>query len=417
MKTKLLALLMLVFLLTSCQKEPLSKTTSATEETVKTTETKEALPNKLSQTELNAFPIATQNMTLEERRQLCVDFFAYSQSFYWTPVEDTVHKAKAASEEMVLKKGEIYQGIPYLALGQGNVYRIAEIYNEDTGELDTEEITDPLLFFNQCSAGAFWAWGRVVNSAHFGGTGGMVQKNGFLPVGKYRYQKNLSDLSEGTKTICEKNGRQTMYRSYADLLPADGIVRYGETGHVKMCAEAPTVVQTGNVIDGEKSFFTIIHQASVWSEVKAEDGRTVHAQTIPYSKMSFQEAFEEGYLPFTFAEFQGTDPVDKGFVTFSAASPLTPNRLKEASLTSNYGISDVYLELSDKDGSILKKTVVRARTIDERSLTLTAFFPTILRPFIREEVTLSIRCRLATGEILEAYHGPISPDLNQGEKS
>ena len=64
----------------------------------------------------------------------------------------------------------------------------------------TEAEKNPKLFGNQCSFGAYWGWGRVINSANYGGTNEMVLKNGFLRVGDYSYAPYGDSLEKFDKT-------------------------------------------------------------------------------------------------------------------------------------------------------------------------------------------------------------------------
>ncbi|MBQ3075082.1 MAG: hypothetical protein IJC26_03350 [Clostridia bacterium] len=311
----------------SADKTDQTKETITSETTMTTmTETKSKkydypeVCDKLSLEAINSFATASADMTADQLRQLCVEFFAYCQSFAWTPAEDYTFTVRSKNRDVTLKRGTVYGGLPYVTSGRGNVYRLMEYYDEETGVVDVKKAgSDPIQFGNQCSFGSFWAWARVVNSANFGGTNHLVAKNGFLPIGPYKYDFSISEFGNPTTVeICKENGEQVMFSSYAALQPADGIVQSMGRGHVIMCASVPVIVKNDDgSINGKESYFTYIHQASSWSDQKQSDGSPFRAQTVPYSKMTFAEAFKGSYLPFTFGEFTGADPVEKSETVFS----------------------------------------------------------------------------------------------------
>ena len=104
-KLRLLLALAALLPLISCGKalDPIqtNETKQTQESKTNMTETKKEtydypeVCDKLSLEKINSFPIASSEMTTDQLRQLCVEFFAYSQSFAWTPAENytyTIHK-------------------------------------------------------------------------------------------------------------------------------------------------------------------------------------------------------------------------------------------------------------------------------------------------------------------------------------
>lgn len=368
--------------------------------------------DKLSLEKINSFPIANADMTKEELRSLCVEFFAYCQSFAWTPAEDYTYTIKSKNRDVTLKQGTVYGGLPYVTSGRGNIYHLMEYYDEETGVVDVKKVgADPVRFGNQCSFGSFWAWTRVVNSAAFGGTNHLVAKNGFIPVGPYTYDTDIDVFGNpDTPTICNENGEQTMYLSYAAMKPADGLVRSKGAGHVIMCATAPVVVKNADgSINGEESYFTYIHQASGWSDQKQSDGSAFRAQTVPYTKKTFAETFKESYLPFTFAEFLGTDPVENATTDFShEKETVTIEELKLGTITSNYPISHAVLTVTDENGTVLLKKSFFCEKINQRNFCLgSAMFPAEINPLAKENRNITITCRLGNGETPTVYQGTL----------
>lgn len=109
----------------------------------------------LTQESLDAIGIAGGDMTAQELRQLCLQFFKLQLSFLWTPSEN-VECYPTGSADLyesylqlyagqnisfdkntgkALQTGTIYGGIPYQNVSTGNLYRWKEYYDESTGTM------------------------------------------------------------------------------------------------------------------------------------------------------------------------------------------------------------------------------------------------------------------------------------------
>ncbi len=415
----LLCTVLLLPLLTSCTATltPTEVKTTAekkTEESKKESYDYPEVYDKLSLKKINSFPTASSNMSEDELRQLCVDFFDFCQSFAWTPSEDYTYTVRNKKSDVTLKRGTVYGGLPYVTGARGNIYRLMEFYDEETGVVDIKKAgADPLKFGNQCSFGAFWAWARVINSATFNGTSQMVSKNGFIPVGTYSYDLSLEEFgTPNTQEICAKNGEQVMYSSYAALKPADGLVYSLNAGHVIMCSSNPVVVKnTDGSIDGEKSYFTYIHQSTAWTASKQSDGSAFRAQTIPHSKKTFAETFKENYLPFTFAELTGEDPVECSETSFShTKDTMTVAELQKAVIQSNYAISHATFTITNENNSVVLTKTVLCDKVDQKSFTFASgYLPADLKNHAKKNRAITVTCRISTGEELTVYEGILAP--------
>lgn len=367
--------------------EPVSETLTETGEEAKTTvaETPEedlelpAVKDPLTWEKIRAIPVATADMTSDQLRQICVDFMRLQLSFEWTPDHDHAYNIETQmhnNKPMAFKKGTLYAGLPYRAgskNGQsGNLYTAMELYDPATGVLSSEGMTTDQwtsLITNHCSSSCYWAWSRVVNTM-FGASddleksglsnGKMVKSKGFLPVGPYTYG-GVSDWTDGdgTRAVCEANGEQTIFRSYADMLPADGLIQLypkGETSanHVQMLAKNPEVTYLPDgSIDGENSFLTVLEQTSSPIELKREDGETVWMEGRVEKRVSFRKLFESSYIPFTFAEFHGENPVEplEFYLTHKDGNQITSlGDLRDARLSANYAISSVTVTAENEKG-------------------------------------------------------------------
>ena len=366
---RLLALLLCLLALTGCAVQPAETTPSTQNDETQPTEPVDdydypEIKDKLTWEKINSFPIKTSDMTVEEMRKLCVDFFRFEKSFLWIADRDMKYLYTQSEKIDEIKKGTVYGGLPYVTVGSGNVYRLMDYLDEETGVACLEDAkAAPFLFGNQCSGSAFWAWGRVINSVDYGYTVGFVTKNGFIKVGPYEYDEKLQRFDEGLSTakICENNGTQTMYQSYAMLQPADGLVYYTTAGHVMMCASVPHVeyIEGTDQIDGEKSYVTIIEQSTKWETGTNESGDTYQFKRSCDRQMTFAKLFSASYIPFTYGEFLGTDPVEETECTFSfTGDTITVKELFAGTVTANYGICDIYASVKDSSGKEIPLNVV-----------------------------------------------------------
>ncbi len=417
----LLCAVLMLPVLASCAsslpEEPIATTEEKTAENKKE-ETKEVdtykypeIKDKLSWEKINSFPIAPgSDMTTDQLRQLCADFFRYSKSALWTPDASWNYIRNAAGSKDEIKKGQVYGGLPYIGLASCSIYRLMDWYDEKTGVVDMEEATKfPEYFGNQCSIASHWGWARVINSANHLWTQNMTFANGFLRVGPYTYDDSITDLSKvgGTVDICLKNGEQTMFESYAQMKLADGFVQYTTAGHVIMCTGEPVVVRNGGVIDGEQSYLYITDQGQAWAEYTGKEGDTYWMKSNVDKKISFNSLYKSYYLPFTFAEFLGTDPCEKTVCTFDyQGESIDIETLRSTPITTNYAISDLYAIIRDAQGKEVTSRVVRAGRGSLRSEDLSsAVFAASLSKYCDGTHTVEVICQLGTGERPTVYKG------------
>lgn len=378
-----------------------------------------SLPDMLSQEQIDNFPIKTSNMSVLEMRDLCVSFFRFSKSVLWIST-DTVEiplNYNATSWE-TMPGGVLYGGLPYVGnTGNGNVYRMMDYYDPSTGKLDIQRAMGnyPGLFGNHCSGAAYWGWARVVNSAKYAFTENMTHARGFLRVGPYTYDDSHTGFNKNfrTKTICTDNGKDTMFESYALVKPADGLVQYGTAGHVIMVSADPVVVRNvDGSINANQSYLYVIEQTSGWVNNTNENGKEYNAKGYLDKKYAFATLFSSGYIPFTFAEFLGTDPVEKTQCSSTlSGSSVTLDQIFSSSVKSNYAISDVYVLISDGSG-VVQKTMVKATAVHTMKLNLRNSGNNVdvwgKTDLGSGSYSVEIQAQLGTGERITVYSGKLA---------
>ena len=379
------------------------------------------IKEQLTWEKLNAFPKKREDMTPDEARQLCVDFFRFSKTALWTPDEDMDYIRNAAGNPDSMAKGTIYGGLPYIGLGSGNVYRLMDYMDETTGVVDLSNAADVLKSFgNQCSIGAWWGWARAVNSSDYKWSQTCVVSHGLKRVGDYTYDDTLDQFtaSFGTKDVMLENDQQTLFKSYAQLKPGDGMVWYIGSGHVVMCSsQAHVEYLPDGTIDGEKSFVTIIDQGMGWKDGTSQAGDAYKYKTGVDVKKTFFKLESGGFLPFTFDEFLGQDPIEKTEISFShQGDTITKEQLFSAKVTANYSISDIYATVFDDKGNEIYKHAVRCIEANTEELDLVekaaedAVFDNVERwgELKTGAYKVEITVQLGTGERLTVYTGTLN---------
>jgi hypothetical protein len=139
-------------------------------------------------------------------------------------------------------------------------------------------------------------------------------------------------------------------------------------------------------------------------------GTTAYIQGGVDKVWTFTKLYNDGYVPITFGEFIGTNPVEKS-VTSSSLSGLTtvtPAQLAEMTVTSNYSISHVRYSVTDKTGSEIHRQIafpyygLGCYEMD----VATWVKPEDFLPFSGERLTVT--CRISTGETVTLFDGVIA---------
>lgn len=372
------------------------------------------LPNiadPLTWEQIKAIPVASDDMTEEQLRQICLDALRLQLTFGWTPSTQTLYHNSIQEKNFL--EGQVYGGIPYNSKCFGNIYKWMYYYNEETGVLDLSGGVDTLTkVCNQCTGGTLTGWSRVVNTANYYGTNEMTHNNGCLRVGPYTYADTIMGFGQrDTYTICSDNGASTMWKSYAELKPADGIVMYSnyeQNGHVCMVVSVDVVYFENGDIDGQKSSVTYMDQWAVYSNATQSNGEPYEMQgRVDYTK-SFQQVYDDGYLPFTFAELIKQNPVEKAEVHLSIAGDTVKlSELSRGQINCNYIMSDITVSVTDQEGKEVyhKDTIISHMLMPFTTPLQTAVSQKDLTAYADGNHTITISTWVNTGEKLVAYQG------------
>ena len=427
MKKRLLTLLLsalLLFSAVSCGEQSVNTETATAEpgETETAAEQEVHYPeveNTNISEQLAALPIANDSMSTAELRKLCVDFMRLQSSFRWTPSASFEYNDTHSQKKHSFKKGTVFGGLPYTH-ASSNIYTWLEYYDEKTGVFDVSSFKPQTLnnfLGNDCADAVFWSWGRVTTTLKYLVTTDMTAVNGCIPKGGYTYDLSIKDFSKlTTRMICEQNGEQTMYKAYASLEIADGVVVYSPSEntdhHTQMVSAAPVVVKNADgSINGKESYILIIDQGGTHSETVI-DGKKITMLGGIDRKMTFSKLFTIGYIPFEIAELAGTKPVEKANAYLEGLEEGAGiKEILASNLVSNYRISNVRVRIFDDENKPFFDKIAHGTDKDMYSIAMTKI---ALRPDIVEKAVpagthkVVVTALLSNGENVTVYSSELT---------
>ena len=297
--------------------------------------------------------------TPAELRETAVEAMRDLLTIQWTPAYDiSYYNTAGRDKQFDYKAGTPYGGLLYSGAGSG-LFQFMEYYDTETGLLNYPGTGDELRknIGSGCADSLLWSWGTVANSFSSGYYPSvMVQKNGYLPVGNYTYDKDIkSYYLISTKQIIEKNGTSTMLDAYTKVLPADAFIS-SSADHAMMVIENPVVVYNADgTINTESSYVLIQDQrggrtSKEFYEVK-DGNTTIYFNSATALKMTFKTLLEKEYIPVTIAEFTGEKPYEKATVTTQGKDCTKFKDLQNVMIESNYPIAFISAVLVNNKGN------------------------------------------------------------------
>jgi hypothetical protein len=249
----------------------------------------------------------------------------------------------------------------------------------------------------------------------------MTLAKGFIPVGDYKYPEYTTKWTVGynTKAVCAENGEQVIYESYAKLQPGDGIVNFTTAGHVIMIAGEPNVVRNPDgTIDPIQSTIRVVDQAVKFVPYQHPDGgdKCEIAQNAAHDS-KFASLFGGGYIPFTYKEWLGEDPIEVPETKYShSGESIELSKLFNTKVTSNYHIYDVYAEIYDAAGNEVVKVATHNKGASTYELKIMRageqayVWGNLDGLKADKDYTVKVYCQLGTGERPTLWEGKLIAD-------
>ena len=293
-----------------------------------------------------------------ELRMMAVQAMHDLLSIQWCTEKEIVYRktGPVSQKQFVHKPNNTYAGVLYTNASTG-LFQFLEFYDSSTGCLDhggtSEELKKDLG--SSCADTLLWAWSTVCNSF----SGGyypvlMVYQNGYYPVGEYAYNLSAGSYNEiPTYSIIEQNSKEVIMNSYAQILPADALVSTSDN-HAMMAIESAVVcyLADGN-IDSANSYIMIQDQRAggeTFYTTKV-DGHTLNYSGRTSAKYTFDELYDEDFLPVTTAEFLGLEAYEKAEVSIQNRSCDSIADLMNETITANYPLAVCNLIVVDAQGN------------------------------------------------------------------
>jgi hypothetical protein len=179
-----------------------------------------------------------------------------------------------------------------------------------------------------------------------------------------------------------------------------------------MISSEPVIVANPDgSINGEKSYVRVIEQVSDWKpNQKQSDGSSYTVQGNVDREVSFSKLFSSCYIPYTFAEFLGEDPIEETQCSIDiSGESISAEELCNGTVTANYYISDVYLDIIQKDGKVANTKVCRATYSGVRSIAINkSVFASALKNYTNGDYTVRITVQLGNGARPVIYEGKLT---------
>ena len=300
----------------------------------------------------------SETPTPQQLRQTAVRAMKDLLSIQWcTATNIAYYKSGPVSKKQFQHKPmNTYGGTIYSNASTG-LFQFMEFYNPKTGMLEYPYRISQMQYDigNSCADSLLWGWSSVCNSISAGFFPvNMVYKNGYLPVGTYRYNFSISSYNEcPSYKIIEINGKEIIFESYTHMLPADALVSTS-ANHAMMVIEPPNVVYNSDgTINTSES--TVVIQDQRGGNGKGfydatENGNVIHYSGRTRHVCTFDWLLEKHYIPVTCAEFTGAKAYDS--VTVTANQGCTAlEEVKNTTISSNYPLAVIRAAAEDENGN------------------------------------------------------------------
>lgn len=298
----------------------------------------------------------------EDLRQAAVDYMYEQASVEWICAESFGVKEEWANWGINLdfQKGVKYTGQPY-ANSQVNVALFKRVL--DDGKYTSPSTSWDAVHGSQCVSSILNALQQVmiVDGWSYTLNPGSEAFQG-IKVGSYAVEKKAVNSETPTRQVCETNGTETMYESYALLQKGDTLLTVNEWVHARMVVEVTVERNSSGVINPRRSVVKCIEQTNSFDKSRNDGVKTTWYVDHVYT---FEKLYTDGYLPATFEAYT-TGISHIPYITLDAEN--TPNVLAKemiaGNVRSNYPVRYVVLEIFDESGKIAKEYTVRGAMND-----------------------------------------------------
>ncbi|MBR3879600.1 MAG: hypothetical protein IKJ24_05710 [Clostridia bacterium] len=331
-----------------------------TEETIPVEETKDdgqklSLPDGIDPE--NFYKFVEFSLAEGEPRQVVVDYMRKQANIEWIPANDIKLKDDLGSwgVDLTYVRGKTYHGMIYSNLNS-SYHKFASELEASGGKFSSDATSWENIIGVGCCSAILNALQQVSNDV-YGETANFVP-NGkstcrAIKLGDYKVKDGCIQTDE----IVAENDDQTMYRAYAQLDVGDIIVkRVNGAPHIRMVTEKATVLNTGNKVNPGRSCVKCIEQTNAFDKSRTDGKLTTWREDKVYT---FYDLYTKNYLPVTLGFYENPE-TELPYLALD--KEITPSILEKKSLngtvSSNYPLKHVYLNVYNADGKIVNQVVV-----------------------------------------------------------
>lgn len=279
--------------------------------------------------------------TTQQLRQIAVDYMYKMAKVVWTSSQRIDYSFN--NESLIYEAGQTYVGMIYNNCRNGFEAFCKAL--DDKGVYQLEDIGWDTAPGNSCATSIRHAWQMISPDVEYQYSIDMMpyyKDTAVLPIGQINW--DLYDGKNTTNSIINNTDKNVILEAYALALPADGFMRYLDTGgHALMVTLPPVVVRNADgTIDPEASFVFLTDQNN-----KMNTFRDYPSSWKVDRQVSFEKAYTDGWLPVTVKELQEGNAPAPVFDVFKqpTAGALAADHGLAAVVRSNYCIMTLRAEL------------------------------------------------------------------------
>lgn len=294
-------------------------------------------------------------------RQAAVDYMYEQAAVEWECAESFGVKEEWAHWGINLdfQKGVKYTGQPY-ANSQVNVALFKRVLKDGTYTSPSTSWDD--VHGSQCVSSILNALQQVmiVDGWSYTLNPGSETFDG-IPVGDYKVEQKPVNQETPTKEVCDTNGKDVMFDAYTKLQKGDTIITVNNWVHARMVVDVTVTRNAAGVLNTRRSVVKCVEQTNAF-DTSRSDIKTTWRVDKSYT---FEELFEDGYLPATFEVYQ-TGVSHVPYITLDVENQpnVLAKKMVNGNVRSNYPVRYVCLEIFDEKGEIAKEYTVRGAMND-----------------------------------------------------
>ena len=294
-----------------------------------------------------------QDMVIAKISQYVDSYFKYDKDY----------KYVLNGRDITLKAGVLHGGLPYTAYSSisPDVFLDFAVSQDSKGvyTLSFPMGYDPYYWGGSCGNAAYWSWASISSTIKFTYSADMVEKNGVYTVGIWTYDPETdikNSTWQDTAAICNANGMDVMFESYAMMNRADEMQNRANGGnHVIVVTEVNVYRDDTGKINPSRSYILYSDQHGGFHNRPSKDGKTVYSSCEYNSKHTFMELYEKAYLPMTCIELldDSTPLATAEFRDSMDVSMLNKTNVLRGYVETNYAITKAVMVITDENGNQL----------------------------------------------------------------